>query len=422
MGIVRFLLALCVVVTHSPGVTILGGRLLNGITAVQAFYVISGFLITMILNERKQYGHVTNFYFSRYLRLWPVYAIVALLSFLFTTGSALRSLAPADYRLSTLLFIWFSNFTIFFQDLFLMLRFDNGYLVPTLYWNDWPQPWLNSYLLVPQAWTLGVELTFYAIAPFVCRSVRRLGGLFVFGLSVRLLMGLYLLPAHDPWLYRFSPAEMMLFAVGGLAYFAGREVQARLHPRVFGVLAFAALGTLVLIVLGNQWVTERPLGGYAQRLYLGSPPVLLVMVISCPFLFFHFKASRLDNIIGEMSYPMYISHIFVVGVAHRLSSTIYAWPSFNFCYVLATIAFSALLVYVVILPVDRLRSRLGARRIDEVIVHPPERDKEIMKGHKHISSALTVARQQQANSSELPAPVGVLIDKPPTKFAVSGAR
>jgi peptidoglycan/LPS O-acetylase OafA/YrhL len=69
MGIVRFLLALCVVVTHAPGGTILGVRLLSGIVAVQAFYVISGFLITMILNERKQYGLIGNFCLSRYLRL-----------------------------------------------------------------------------------------------------------------------------------------------------------------------------------------------------------------------------------------------------------------------------------------------------------------------------------------------------------------
>ena len=363
MGVVRFLLALCVVVTHAPGGTILGVRLLNGIVAVQSFYVISGFLITMILNERKQYRKIGNFYLSRYLRLWPVYIIVALLSFLFTTGAALRSLTPPDYRLSTLIFIWFSNITIFFQDFFLMLRFNNGYLVPTLYWNAWPQPWLNSYLLVPQAWTLGVELTFYAIAPFVCHRLWRLGWLFVFGLGVRLLMGIYLLPARDPWLYRFSPAEMMLFAAGGLAYFAGRELQRYLSPKVFGAVAFAALGTLAVIILGNQLVTERPLGGYDQRLYLGSQMVLLIMVISCPFLFFHFKRSKLDSIIGEMSYPMYISHIFIIEIAPRLSSTVYEWPIFNVCYVLVTVAFSAMLVYVVILPVDRLRSILGARSV-----------------------------------------------------------
>src|SRR5580700_8718570 len=113
MGVVRFLLALCVVVTHAPGGTILGVRLLNGIVAVQSFYVISGFLITMILNERKQYRKISNFYLSRYLRLWPVYIIVALLSFLFTTGAALRSLIPPDYRLPTLIYLVFEDQNFF---------------------------------------------------------------------------------------------------------------------------------------------------------------------------------------------------------------------------------------------------------------------------------------------------------------------
>ena len=358
MGLVRFLLALCVVVTHAPGGTILGVRLLSGIVAVQAFYVISGFLITMILNERKQYRLVGNFYLSRYLRLWPVYAIVALLSLLLTGyGHLVRSVTPMNYPLSTVIFVWLSNVAIFFQDLFLMLRFDHGYLVPTLYWNDWPQPWLNSYLLVPQAWTLGVELTFYAIAPFVCRQWWRLGCLFLFGLVVRILMGLYLVPAHDPWLYRFSPAEMFLFAAGGLAYFAGRKLVGHLHPKFFAGVALAALAAWAVIILGNQLVTERYLSGYDRHLYLVGPMILLLMIVSCPFLFFHFKRRSLDSIIGEMSYPMYISHIFVIGCAQRLSSTLLERPFFNVAYVLATIALSAVLVYAVILPTDRLRSR-----------------------------------------------------------------
>ncbi len=44
-------------------------------TAVQAFYVMSGFLITMVLAERREYARA--FYMSRYLRLWPTYAVIA---------------------------------------------------------------------------------------------------------------------------------------------------------------------------------------------------------------------------------------------------------------------------------------------------------------------------------------------------------
>src|SRR6185312_239643 len=80
VGTVRFLLALCVVVTHAKGSSIFGMTLFSGLTAVQCFYVISGFLITMVLNERADYAQLSNFYLSRYLRLWPAYIVVALAS------------------------------------------------------------------------------------------------------------------------------------------------------------------------------------------------------------------------------------------------------------------------------------------------------------------------------------------------------
>lgn len=80
MGTLRFLLALCVVVTHAPGSQLFGIDLLSGVTAVQAFYVDSGFLITLVHNTRAEYQSVSRFYISRYLRLRPAYAVVAALS------------------------------------------------------------------------------------------------------------------------------------------------------------------------------------------------------------------------------------------------------------------------------------------------------------------------------------------------------
>ena len=68
----------------------MGHGLLSGITAVQAFYVISGFLITMVLNERQQYRNSPSFYVSRYFRLWPAYLVVlvATLTILYSGESA----------------------------------------------------------------------------------------------------------------------------------------------------------------------------------------------------------------------------------------------------------------------------------------------------------------------------------------------
>ena len=126
MGILRFLLALSVAVAHAPGGKLSGFGLLNAYTAVQAFYIISGFLITMVLNERKSYRSAINFYTSRYLRLWPAYLVVALLSLILFKWSAMSSLLPA-MSVSAIAFIAFSNLTLFFQDWFPFLEFDQGH-------------------------------------------------------------------------------------------------------------------------------------------------------------------------------------------------------------------------------------------------------------------------------------------------------
>ena len=46
----------------------------GGIISVRLFYIISGYLIAMVLSEK--YGSLKNFYFSRVLRLLPTYLIV----------------------------------------------------------------------------------------------------------------------------------------------------------------------------------------------------------------------------------------------------------------------------------------------------------------------------------------------------------
>jgi peptidoglycan/LPS O-acetylase OafA/YrhL len=111
---------------------------LSGITAVQAFYVISGFLITMVLNERQQYGNAASFYVSRYLRLWPAYIVVVAATLAILHARQLHELALM--RPSTIMFIGFSNLSLFFQDWFFLLRFDAGYLVPTAHWTADPAP------------------------------------------------------------------------------------------------------------------------------------------------------------------------------------------------------------------------------------------------------------------------------------------
>src|SRR5258707_11355721 len=108
MGTVRFLLALSVVVGHS-GAKFFGVHLFDGASAVQCFYMISGFLITMVLNERKGYRSLGNFYLSRFFRLWPVYIVVAAASLMLLNREGMFDQLPKVAVWPSIVFIWFAN-------------------------------------------------------------------------------------------------------------------------------------------------------------------------------------------------------------------------------------------------------------------------------------------------------------------------
>jgi peptidoglycan/LPS O-acetylase OafA/YrhL len=272
---------------------------------------------------------------------------------MFKGGLLTHSIARMDWPAA--LFVIASNGAIFLQDLFLFFAItpDGASLYPTAHFITEPGMQLNALLLVPQAWSLGIELTFYLIAPFICRSPRRLAALFAFGALARIALGFFS-PTLDPWTYRFSPAEMMLFASGGLGYFVfsflDRPAPAR-ALRIAGALCLAMLAIIITLA-------PPSLQSFSPALFLLNGKILVLIAISCPVLFVATRGLKWDGMIGELSYPMYLSHLFV----YETMAT-YAPSSLrlgNLTYVCATIAFSLALLWLVVLPVDRFRRNLVA--------------------------------------------------------------
>lgn len=354
MGTLRFLLALCVVATHGPESKLLGHALLSGITAVQGFYIVSGFLITLVLNTRTEYRDVVAFYVSRYLRLWPAYAVVAVLTFVILRGDFLtHAIAQLDWRGA--LFVLVSNATIFLQDLYLFLAIaPNGTLYPTTHFGTEPGMQLNALMLVPQAWSLGIELAFYAIAPLFCRSPWRLFGLFGIGLATRLALGFWS-PEIDPWTYRFAPAEMTFFALGGLGWFAGDWLQRVAPEKTLRIAGNVCLFVLIVIIVAPP----KALKTFTQLTFLLNQTTLILIAASCPLLVIASRGRMWDALIGELSYPIYLSHILVYQLldAHAPVSILKG----GLVYVITTLIFSMALYWLVIRPVDRYRRKFGAR-------------------------------------------------------------
>ena len=74
MGIIRFILASSVIALHCN--SLLGLRLVGGDIAVQAFYIISGFYMALVLDGKynaTNWNGYKLFIGNRLLKLYPIY-------------------------------------------------------------------------------------------------------------------------------------------------------------------------------------------------------------------------------------------------------------------------------------------------------------------------------------------------------------
>jgi peptidoglycan/LPS O-acetylase OafA/YrhL len=356
MGSLRFLLAIVVVCSHVGIGFLVGPRL-----AVQVFYTVSGFLIAFILDTVKAYKNPRRFYENRALRLYPLYFTVALLCLILSFFLRGQDFGLFDWRLFSALprsaqfFLAIVNVTIVGQDWVMFSGIDHGHLafVSNFRLSELP---LHQFLLIDQAWTLGLEISFYAIAPFILRRTRWLAGLFVLSCIAR-GVGFALGFRIDPWSYRFFPFELSLFLLGSLSYkiyarFNLKTICSRRVPQFW-----FCLGTM--IVLGSFSLMPKP--GISASLIL-----FLWIFVALPFLF-HFQQNHsFDALAGDLSYPIYIGHMFVLivllslrGAGARYFGALFAQKlPFAFVVIVASIGFAILLKIAVADPVEQIRRRM----------------------------------------------------------------
>lgn len=302
MGSIRFLLAITVVLCHSPwldGFFFLGGR-----NAVQIFYVISGFLISYLLLEKKSYANVKSFYLSRWLRIWPLYALVAVLFLLLNrhfTDFYLHLPLDAQMLLAV------SNVIIFGQDMVMFMGIDQGNLVFTKDFRSSDIQLFQGVIISP-AWSLAVEMMFYLVAPFILHRRSLVIGLLIASLTLRLVLVYLGFGNVDPWSYRFFPTELAIFLLGALSH----QVLMPIYRKWAGIESISTYVTLTFIAFALtfnaifQGVNQDLSGAFA----------ILTFALIVPFTFIFTVRNKWDARIGDLSYPIYIGHalvLFVVG-------------------------------------------------------------------------------------------------------------
>jgi peptidoglycan/LPS O-acetylase OafA/YrhL len=373
MGLLRVYLALCVISTHSNSV--FPWRMHDGPQAVQIFYIISGFYMAMVLSSR--YATPRDFYVSRFLRIFPTYWIVLAATFVLSAASGLLfhkwlllkpyAAHPFDHNGATgILLAAFSNITLFGQDWVVFLSQHSGH--PIRFTGDClhdVSP-LWHYLLVPQCWSIGVELTFYAFVPYLNRLRSRWLAFIALGaLAMRLFAYSHIGLAFDPWDYRFFPFEISLFLFGMLGY----RLYARSKPyhppqRFRCVSGFSYLiGAVTLLLLFYIHVRMVDCLGHVIGPELGVLITYPFWILGIPILFFAFGNQKIDRIIGELSYPIYLVHWIVIDIMgfllihFRLGMEIQGVIS-----ALVSIILAGILYRVFIAPLDKRRHILTEKK------------------------------------------------------------
>jgi peptidoglycan/LPS O-acetylase OafA/YrhL len=352
-------LTISVVLIHTG--PLLGLRGLPGDVALQAFFMVSGFYMTLVLTQKYVGpGSVGHFVRNRFLRLFPVYWIVALITLACLMAMpqhdchpALRAHCFLDYRfaeryanldLVAWTYLVLSNATMFGLDVALFLEFDDSaaHLSFTRDFTTSSVP-VYSLLLIPQAWSLSVELAFYLVAPLI---VRRQAWTVVVVLltSVLLRWGIYgFVSDQDPWTYRFFPTELGLFALGILsckAYLFHRESMRR-APVWLVSASFLGLSFIY------QW----------WRLPGGKWTYFAIATLALPYLFHATRHSKLDSMIGDLTYPMYLVHILAIALLIPLVAGT-AWElRLSWIALPATVGAAAVLWLLIGKPIEGWRRR-----------------------------------------------------------------
>jgi peptidoglycan/LPS O-acetylase OafA/YrhL len=353
MGLLRTIYALTVVLYHAwPASSLFVG----GENAVRCFYIISGFLISYILVERKSYPSLRTFYVNRYLRLYPIYVCVAVPTLILILASGrfgfmevYKAAPPAADLLLVL-----SNLVMFGQDwlMFLGVRDDHLVFVTNFLKSD---VLLYRGQIIHPAWTLGVELSFYLIAPFILPRRKWIYGLLALSLALRLLFIYLGFGTRDPWTYRFFPTELALFLVGALAHQVLLPQYRKLGDRIQKSAANGATWFLVAFSLVYFLI---PVEEAVKRLIL-----LFVFACGVPLTFLFQRRYALDGWIGNLSYPIYISHLPVIWACNFLSKRAGLADArlVAVICVVSTVVLAILLNQWVAVPFEKLRSRVRAQ-------------------------------------------------------------
>jgi peptidoglycan/LPS O-acetylase OafA/YrhL len=320
MGSYRFVLAILVTLSH-VGVVIAGHN--SGVSAVISFYLLSGFVMTALIRDK--YGDIESvgsFYLDRAMRLLPQFLLYTVLTL-------------------ALVLVWPPT-SPFVSDITTWKVVLNIAMLPL---NFFMFGGLETSILIPQAWSLGLEAFFYLAIPWLLLYKVRVAA---FTMSVVVFMLAYIGVLNtDWWGYRFLPGTLFIFLIGSLMH----ERKPYVNTAIF--LCFACAAALLTLLIATPSL---------QRPY--NFEVLVGLIVGLPMVYFlkGFTTSKLDAHIGNLSYGMFLNHFFLIWLFEGFGMEVSNSLSI-ITLLICSAALSAITYRFVEKPILRLRRRLRDRQL-----------------------------------------------------------
>lgn len=321
-GVTRLLLAMVVFFSHFSSLAI-------GAPAVACFFALSGYWIAGLWDQQpgegaRRYG---AFVLSRWLRIAPLLGIAIAGQALINASLGVPSAAAAL-----------------------------------------PQWWLSqgliagssaSGLLLPQQWSLDVEMQFYLAAPFLCMLGEKWPRILAWLLVAAVL-------AAGAWMFQCGTAAAAPALPPHLGFFLA-GIFCRQHPPMplakslrwlpLGVVAVMAAAPDLRLLINSRHVTDA------------SPPAtlihqaLLVFVLGIAFVPLVLRSvrhasSKLDRFVGDLAYPVYLFHWWFRSIVYHTrpadASALHKLVDTGLA-LLGTLLVSAALLWLVDRPIQRWR-------------------------------------------------------------------
>lgn len=287
--------------------------LTNGATGVSLFFVLSGFLITyLIITEIDETGklNIKFFYIRRFLRIWPLYFAVILLSFALYPG--FKELLGINNQLGS---------NIFYHLTFLS-NFDSINIIKNCNGKDAMSQSIT--------WSVSIEEQFYLFWPLIFLFPRKLWlysiiGVIVFSIWFRVANN-----EDSVVLYFHTFSVLMDLAIGGLfAYLVKTNKQAHEFFEKAGTSAHIILFVSTFCVL--HFGTVFLFGPYEASFGRVIPSLLFAFIIASQGLttkqsFLCLGNFKFADKWGKMTYGIYMLHpiaITIIDVVFRLAGIDY---------------------------------------------------------------------------------------------------